>query len=201
VNVSVDASALVTTTRRRPVVTSAAARGPGPASALEQFEEIYRRNVDALVGYFARRCGDAQTVADLTSESFVRAMTGFAGFNPARGTERAWLFGIAARVFAQHCERSAHGRVALERLGADRGLGPDEMEELAQRIDAERAGAALMRRYEALPPLERAAVELVDLEGLSPKEAALALGVSRVALRQRLSRARSRLRKESNGND
>jgi RNA polymerase sigma-70 factor (ECF subfamily) len=53
-----------------------------------------------------------------------------------------------------------------------------------------------VRRCEQLPAVERAAIELVDLEGLTPKEAALALGVSRVAFRQRLSRARSRLRKE-----
>ena len=41
-----------------------------------------------------------------------------------------------------------------------------------------------MQRCERLPAVERAAVELVDLEGLTPKEAALALGVSRVAFRQ-----------------
>jgi DNA-directed RNA polymerase specialized sigma24 family protein len=58
-----------------------------------------------------------------------------------------------------------------------------------------------MQRYARLPAIERAAIELVDLEGLTPKEAGLALGVSGVAFRKRLSRARSRLRKEHQGND
>jgi RNA polymerase sigma-70 factor (ECF subfamily) len=58
-----------------------------------------------------------------------------------------------------------------------------------------------MRRYAQLPVVERAAIELVDLEGLTPQEAAVALGVSRVAFRKRLSRARSRLRKEHESND
>jgi DNA-directed RNA polymerase specialized sigma24 family protein len=49
--------------------------------------------------------------------------------------------------------------------------------------------------------VERAAIELVDLEDLTPKDAAAALGVSRVAFRQRLSRARSRLRKEQQGDE
>jgi len=53
-----------------------------------------------------------------------------------------------------------------------------------------------MERCSQLPALERAAIELVDLSGLTPKEAAAALGVSRVVLRKRLSRARARLRKE-----
>ncbi len=62
--------------------------------------------------------------------------------------------------------------------------------------DAERAGRALLERCSQLPELERAAVELVDVAGLTPKEAAAALGLSRVVLRKRLSRARARLRKE-----
>jgi RNA polymerase sigma-70 factor (ECF subfamily) len=187
--------------RERPVAVSARSRGRPPGSPLEEFEQVYVRNVDVLMGYFARRCRDPQTVADLTSETFVRAVDGFAGFDPRRGSDRAWLFGIAARVFARHCDQSAGGRDAMVRLGGYRPLDADEIEELAERIDAEREGAAMMRRCEQLPAVERSAIELVDLEGLSPKEAALALGVSRVAFRKRLSRARSRLSKEHESNE
>jgi len=178
----------------RSVAVRARSRGGVPSSPLEEFEHVYLRNVDVVMGYFARRCRDPQTVADLTSETFVRAADGFAGFDPRRGSDRAWLFGIATRVFARHCEQSADGREAAARLGGYRSLDADEIEELAERIDAEREGAALMQRCEQLPAVERAAVELVDLAGLTPKEAAMALGVSRVAFRQRLSRARTRLR-------
>jgi RNA polymerase sigma factor (sigma-70 family) len=166
-----------------------------PSTPLERFEQVYLRNVDVLMGYFARRCRDPHTVADLTSETFVRAMDGFARFDPRRGSDRAWLFGIAAHVFARHCEQSAGGRDAVARLGGHRTLDSDEIEELAERIDSERAGAALMQRYARLPALEQAAIELVDLDGLTPKEAAQALGITGVAFRKRLSRARSRLRK------
>ena len=83
-------------------------------------------------------------------------------------------------MFARHCEQSAGGRNAAARLGGHRPLDGDEIEELAERIDAEREGAALMQRYAGLPAIERAAIELVDLEELTPKEAALALGVSDV---------------------
>jgi RNA polymerase sigma factor (sigma-70 family) len=185
--------------RQRPVTVMAHDRPPG--SPLEEFEQIYLRNVDVLMGYFARRCREPQTVADLTSETFVRAVDGFAKFDPRRGSDRAWLFGIAAHVFARHCAQSAGGREAVARLGGHRPLDGDEIEELAERIDAERDGRALMRRCEQLPAVERAAIELVDLEGLTPQEAAVALGVSRVAFRKRLSRARSRLRKEHENND
>jgi RNA polymerase sigma-70 factor (ECF subfamily) len=199
---SIEAKASVRTMRERPVAVRARSRErPPPTSPLEEFELVYLRNVDVVMGYFARRCRDPQTVADLTSETFVRAVEGFARFDPGRGSDRAWLFGIATRVFARHCEQSAGGRDAVARLGGHRPLDEDEIEELAERIDAEREGAALMRRYARLPAVERAAIELVDLEGFTPKEAALALGVSRVAFRKRLSRARSRLRKEHQSNE
>jgi RNA polymerase sigma factor (sigma-70 family) len=200
-DMSTEARTLAGTRRNRPAAASTRSRRQPPSSPLEEFEQVYLRNVDVVMGYFARRCRDPQTVADLTSETFVRAVDGFARFDPRRGSDRAWLFGIAARVFAHHCEQSAGGRVAVERLGGHRLLDDDEIEELTERIDAEREGAALLRSWAELPEVERAAIELVDLEDLTPKEAALALGVSRVAFRQRLSRARSRLRKEQASNE
>jgi RNA polymerase sigma-70 factor (ECF subfamily) len=170
-----------------------------PASrALAEFEQLYRRNVEIVMAYFARRCAEPQTVADLTSETFVRAAAGFAGFDPGRGSARAWVFGIAAHVYAWHCAQAANGRDAVARLAGRRALDDDEIEELAGRIDAERDARELIERCAALPALERAAIELVDLCELTPKEAAAALGVSRVVLRKRLSRARTRLRKEHN---
>ena len=179
-----------------PAGSSRDIRAAPDSSALAEFERLYRVNVDAVMAYFARRCGEPQTVADLTSETFVRAAAGFAGFDPGRGSARAWVFGIAAHVYAWDCERAANGRDAVARLAGRRALEDDEIEELASKIDAERAGRDLIARCAKLPALERAAIELVDLSGLTPKEAAAALGVSRVVLRKRLSRARTRLRKE-----
>jgi RNA polymerase sigma factor (sigma-70 family) len=177
-------------------VVKATPGGDPPGSALDEFEQVYLSSVEVMMGYFARRCAEPQTVADLTSETFLRAAAGFAGFDPGRGPARAWLFGIAAKVFARHCEQAANGREAAARLAAHRQLDEDEIAELEERIDAEREGATLVARCAQLPALERQAVELVDIEGLTPKEAAEVLEVSRVALRQRLARARTRLRKE-----
>lgn len=178
-----------------------AVRKAPPSSGLDQFEGLYIANFDVVTAYFARRCAEPQVVADLTSDTFVRAAGGFGGFDPSRGSARAWLFGIAGHVFAQHCEQVASGRDAAVRLAGHRALDDLEIEELAGRIDAERAGRELIERCSELPELERAAVELVDLSGLTPKEAAAALGVPRVVLRKRLSRARARLRKEHRGDE
>lgn len=174
--------------------TTARSRTASSGLAAE-FERIYRANAGPVTEYFARRCTDPHTVADLVSDTFVNAMRSYGTFDPRRGSARAWVFGIARRVFASYCETSSHQQDKAQRLGGRRELDADEVEELINRIDAERSGRHLLTELEALPALDRALVELVDLTGLQPKEAASALGISRGAARTRLMRARTRLRK------
>jgi RNA polymerase sigma-70 factor (ECF subfamily) len=160
-----------------------------------EFEALYRANVAAVTTYFARRSADPQTVADLTADTFVQAITSFATFDSRKGTPRAWVFGIARRIYAAHCQAHSQQRSRVERLAGRRELAPDEAGELIDRIDAERAGRALVTELTALPAADRAVVELVDLAGLQPKEAAQVLGVAPGTLRMRLMRGRARLRK------
>jgi RNA polymerase sigma factor (sigma-70 family) len=168
----------------------------GPADdAVAEFESLYRANVAVVTAYFARRSSDPQIVADLTADTFVQAITTFATFDPRKGTPRAWVFGIVRRIYAAHCQAHSQQRSRVERLAGRRELAPDEVGELIDRIDAERAGRALVTELTTLPAADRAVVELVDLAGLQPKEAAQVLGVAPGALRMRLMRARARLRK------
>lgn len=164
--------------------------------ALAEFEEIYRSNVGLVTAYFARRCWQPQEVADLTSETILRAAGSFGAFDPCRGSARAWLFGIAAHVWAGYCAQVANSRSAMVRLAGFRALENSEIDDLAAKIDAQQAGRRLLERCSMLSANERAAMELVDLAELTPKEAAAALGLSRGVLRMRLSRARAKLRKE-----
>ncbi|WP_204010607.1 RNA polymerase sigma factor [Virgisporangium aurantiacum] len=182
---------IVVESQRRPE----ARRAPGPASGLLlEFETVYRANFDVVTAFFARRSTDPQTVADLTSETFVQAIVSFPTFDPGKGTARAWVIGIARRVFAKHCESTSRNREMAMRLSGYRELDVDEAAELAVRIDAERDGRGLLDAMTSLPALDREVVELVDLVGMKPREAAVALGVSSGALRIRLFRARNTLR-------
>ena len=159
-----------------------------------EFERLYRANIADVTAYFARRSTDPQAVADLTAETFTAAITSFATFDPRKGTARAWVFGIARRVYAAHCESLTQQRAKVLRLAGRRELGPDHVAELLDRIDAQRPGRALLAALAELPPLDRAAIELVSIAGLRPREAASVLGVAPGALPMRLMRARARLR-------
>ena len=175
-----------------------AARHAVGRDAAAEFELLYRAQVDAITTYFARRSFDPQTVADLTADTFVQAITSFGSFDPRRGSARGWLFGIARRVYAGHCEAHSRHNERVARLAGRRELEPDQITELLDRIDAEREGRSLVNALGALPTAERALIELVDLDGLTPKEAAAALGLSAGAARMRLMRARAQLRKTTN---
>lgn len=168
---------------------------PIRGSSRLEFEAVYRENVSRVTAFFARRCRDPQQVADLTSQTFVEAIKSARTFQ-GRGTPAAWLIAIARRVYANHLAERATGADLVDRLGGRLVLAHDEVEDLAARIDAQRDGRELLERLACLSAVEREALELVDLTGLTPKDAARVLGISPNVLRVRLFRAHKRLRKE-----
>lgn len=153
---------------------TAGTRATADAGATAEFERVYRANVEAVTAYFARRSADPHVVADLTADTFVAVITSFGSFDPRKGTARAWVFGIARRVYASYCEACSQQQHKMRRLAGRRDLDQDQVEELLDRIDAERAGRDLVSGLAALPEQDRAVVELVDLAGLQPREAATA---------------------------
>jgi len=165
--------------------------------ATAEFERLYRANVDAVTAYFARRSADPHVVADLTADTFVAVISSFGSYDPRKGTARAWVFGIARRVYASYCEAYSQQQHKMRRLAGRRDLSPDHVEELLDRIDAEQAGRRLVSEVAMLPEGDRAVVELVGIAGLRPKEAAAALGLTPGTVRMRLMRTRARLRREA----
>ena len=150
-----------------------------------------------MTAYFARRTTDPQLVADLTADTFVTVITSFESFDPRKGSARAWVFGIARHVYAAHCEAYSQQQHKLQRLAGRRELDQDQVEELLERIDAERAGRGLIAALAMLPERERAVIELVDVAGLRAKDAATVLGLTPGTVRMRLMRARTRLRRQA----
>ena len=106
---------------------------PGPSQL--EFATVYRENFGRLAAFFARRCRDPQQVADLISQTFVEAI-GSAHTFRGSGTPAAWLVAIARRVYAQHLASEAAGNGLIDQLGGQLILADDEVEDLAERVDA-----------------------------------------------------------------
>ena len=84
------------------------------------FEEFYLRNVDMVLGYFARRTGDAELAADLASETFAAALASRRRYKARKGAAAAWLFGIASRKLADAQRKGYAERRMCRRLGMER---------------------------------------------------------------------------------
>jgi RNA polymerase sigma factor (sigma-70 family) len=160
----------------------------------EAFAELYRRHMDAVVRFAARRADRPDAVVDLVAAVWLEVLASLDRFDPRRGRVLPWILGIAANLCASERRRRAREREALRRLGGRRPLAEDDYHRLELRIDAEATAARLSRVIRGLPVAERLAAEFVLVEGMSPGDAAAALGISEPAVRMRLTRARRKLR-------
>lgn len=160
------------------------------------FETFYRAHVEGVQRFVARRVGDPYLAADLTADVFLAAIDAAGGYDPARGTPGAWLFGVARNVVAAEHRRAARERDANARwIGRDL-LAIDDIERMQARIDAAAEARGLFGAIARLPEGERAVLELVALDELSVIEAAAVLGLRPVTARVRLHRARGTLRRQ-----
>lgn len=158
----------------------------GSAEDPAVFELLVPRHSAALHGYLARRAPGAAD--DLVAEVWLRAFAGRAGFDPARGTARAWLFGVARHVLAAHWRES---KPAAEPVGLAEA---DPWHAVDQRLDAAAVAPLIRRTLHELPSVERELLLLVIWEELTPSEAAAVVGIPQGTARSRLHRARTRLR-------
>jgi len=166
----------------------AIAQGPG---ALPEF---YRRHVAKIVGAGARRFDDPEEVADFVATVFLVVIESARSFDPRRGTAVAWLYGLAANVAAKQRRQRDRAADAARRLSGRAYLEPDDYNRINEQLDAAVRARAVHAAMDELRPADRRLLGLVAVDGLSPVEAAAALGISRVAARVRLSRARRRVR-------
>jgi RNA polymerase sigma factor (sigma-70 family) len=155
---------------------------------------LYARHVDAVFRFAVRRCGDPEDVADLVSTVFLEMLSSAGSYDRRRGEVRVWLLGIAARCLADQ-RRSDHRRSELlTRLGTAPEFRRDEHDRVEAMIDAARLAPSAERALGELTEAERSLFLLVAHDGLSVADAARSLGLTPVAGRMRLARARRKLR-------
>ncbi|MEV6103103.1 sigma-70 family RNA polymerase sigma factor [Streptomyces sp. NPDC051940] len=174
----------------------------GPAAAArdpELFEEFYRRHFDAVTRFVARRVADPHTVADLTAEVFLAAIDSGHTYRPGLGSETGWLYGIARNVVSAEARRTARQAALGARVAGRRLLDEDDIARLEEQLDAEAPGRRALEALAVLPEGERALLELITVDQLTPAEAAAALGIRQVTARVRLHRARKTLRGAAEG--
>lgn len=158
-------------------------------SAPSRFEALYRACVADVHAYVLSLLGDRASAEDATALAFERAYRRRALYRVQRGSERAWLFGIARNAALDELRRRRR-QAALHGEPVDAAaLAAPEEPELVARRTAVRAALA------ALEPRERELVLLKFHGQLSNAELGRVLGISESNAGTRLHRAISELRR------
>ncbi|GGQ49601.1 sigma-70 family RNA polymerase sigma factor [Couchioplanes azureus] len=140
------------------------------------------------VARFLARLSAPADVADLTQETYLRAIKALPGFS-GRSSVRTWLFAIARRVAADHV-RTVVRRPRLAAI-AEWRQDPDTAGPRGRhRFDEYHALTDLLDR---LDPERREAFLLTQVAGLSYAEAADACDCPVGTIRSRVARARADL--------
>jgi RNA polymerase sigma-70 factor (ECF subfamily) len=159
--------------------------GREPAQA--RFESLYAAHGRSVLAYAVRRTPNTQDAADVLADTFLVAWRRLDEV-PSADEARLWLYGVARNVLANQ-RRSERRR---ERL-ADR-----LRHELPEALDGVAAsptdGGAVRAALAQLGPEDQEILRLCGWEELTPQDIAKVLGISHVAARSRLYRARHRLR-------
>jgi len=129
----------------------------------------------------------SQDVEDIVQEAFIAALTTSA---LPTGDLGAWLRSITARKAIDAMRQVVRRR---ERDLPEPG-GPEPEPAAPDRAETPLDVIAVQRALDALTPVDRAVLTLVDLEGFSMAEAAQAVGSTVMAVKWRAVRARRRLR-------
>jgi RNA polymerase sigma factor (sigma-70 family) len=162
------------------------------SSTAAVFEAAYRRSGSAVLGYALRRSASREDALDVVAETFATAWRRRADLPAEPDEVRPWLFGIARWCLANSL-RSSHraGRLGQRLADSfDEGSIPD----LSTVHENRAASRSVLEALDQLSPEDRELVTLIAWEGMTPAQAATALGVPAGTARVRLHRARTKLR-------
>ena len=166
------------------------------ATACAAVARWFDLHVGTIHRYIARRAGD-EVALDVTAETFRVALEQFDRFDDRRGSELAWLYGIATNVLRRHW-RTEQRRLRIQ-LRSDARTRPsvgDPSVVVDDRVDAQRDVERVVDAIEQLDPDDRDLIVLVAVEHLTSAEIGVALGIPASTVRARVRRIRSQLRAE-----
>lgn len=156
-------------------------------SAQERFRVLFEDAYRPLLAYARRRIADVDAAEDVVAETFAIAWRRIDDV-PDGDAARAYLFGIARRVLANH-RRSGRRRWRLvSRIVRE----PDPSTDPGPVLADPRVAAALG----ALSETDREVLRLAAWDGLSNQQIAAVLDLSPSGVASRLQRARQRLAAE-----
>ena len=151
------------------------------------FEDLYRNTFSRVYSYVASLLRDRSAAEEVTAAAFERAFRKRRSFDPRRGTQRAWLFGIARNAALDELRRRKRAAVLSDEPLADEPAAESEAEAAERR-------ATVRAALDGLDPRDRELISLKFHAGLGNAEIGAVLGISANNAGTRVHRALTRLR-------
>ena len=152
------------------------------------FDRLMIETQEKVVGLAWRLLGSREDARDAAQEVYLRVFRHLNRFRAGQDF-RGWLYRITVNVCRDAARRRRRAPVS-DAAVAERGEPPEAEEAL---LDAER-WSRLLEALASLPPKERAALVLRDLEGLTSEQVARVLGSRPGTVRGQIASARMKMR-------
>jgi RNA polymerase sigma-70 factor, ECF subfamily len=152
----------------------------------DAFGELVRRHQDRLWSVALRTTGDREDASDALQDALVSAYRNAASYR-GEAAVTTWLHRIVVNASLDALRRRA-ARRAVPLSDEDVRLA-DPTDSLGER----ETSVVVAQALDTLPPDQRVAIVLVDLQGYSVEEAARILDCAQGTVKSRCSRGRARL--------
>lgn len=157
------------------------------------FAEVYDAIAPKLLAYLRRQTRDVAFAEDVLQQTFLHMHRARGTFIPGSAV-LPWSFAIARRLVIDGARRGRRDLLA----GAEDVFGEQEPcsegGTADQEVEARQLAERLQSELSKLPAAQRAAFELLRIDGLSHNEAAQVLGATASAVKLRAHRAYVALR-------
>ncbi len=161
------------------------------AGKRDAFDELVRLKRERVVRTAYQVTGDLDDALDVAQGVFVKLWQGIGRFDPRRRFD-TWLYRITVNAAIDHLRTRGPRAVApLPDTPGELQAAPPRAEAA---LDLVRLQQAFDRLSQALPPKQRAAFVLREIEGLETAEVARVMGVTESTVRNHLHQARRVLR-------
>lgn len=151
---------------------------------MTDFQALYERHAKDLYRFAVYLCGNPAEAEDIVSEVFLRAWNAPVSIRVT--TAKAYLFTIARNCFWRRLRRTWR-HVELDEELRDPSPGPQAIAEQKGEL------ARVLSALQAVPEVDRSALVMCAVEGMSYQEIATALALTVPAVKTKIHRARLKL--------
>jgi RNA polymerase sigma-70 factor, ECF subfamily len=151
---------------------------------MTDIENLYKRYAGDVRRFALYLCGDVMMADEITSDTFVRAW--MAVDRIRQPTVKSYLFAIARNIYIDSLRRAARDTRLDETMPDKRISAQKHMEQSAE-------VRAVLKALQQLPEMDRTVLLMRALDEMPYEEIAETLGISVVAARVKIHRARLKL--------